>query len=238
MDVFSSFNFVNDQTKYSPMANDELDFTIEKEDEENNYFEIPKSIKHTVTLIATIITLCILGDFTYIILWHPDNDLNLGLSPIFIFCVSIILIFQFPYKKMGIRPTKIGLIELETKIEGQSTDKSEEIAELQVKINELESRLDALSKLVPNGITSADNQTPPVRKNITPLVKDFLNTYSNYAFSPLRIKTLAIATNGFEDLAHANLLDIKSAIRELLATGIVKTKISKKGNTLYKIMEQ
>jgi len=199
--------------------------------EDQGTFEIPKGIKIGITVIGVSILVSILALYLYVIICNPKNIglENLEFSALLIFFFTLILIVQLPYKKMGVRITKIGILELTGIVQEQNQDKSEDIADLQTKINELELRLNTIDT------TNIDRDAleGKQQRNLEELLIKFLSEYSSWAFSPLRIQAWGSKQKGFEELANCTIIQIKRKLRELLAKEIVSTRLSKKGSTLY-----
>lgn len=67
------------------------------------------------------------------------------------------------------------------------------------------------------------------------LLISFLNKHRKWAFSPSRIEHWGTAQAGFAALRMYSSAEIRNALQALVRDGVVKTSVSKKGNTLYKI---
>ncbi|MDO5970238.1 hypothetical protein Q4Q35_10505 [Flavivirga aquimarina] len=63
----------------------------------------------------------------------------------------------------------------------------------------------------------------------------FLETYSKWYFSPLRIQKWGSKQSGFESLSQYDTYSIKTELQSLLNQGKLKTAKSQKGNTIYKL---
>jgi hypothetical protein len=189
----------------------------------NSNFNIPSTIKLIITIASSVTILFIIGVYIYLIFRNPKylDPQKFGLPTLLIFAFSVLLVVNLPWEKLGLRIKKIGMIELEEKIEVQAKDVSQEIAELQIKIDELE------EKVLP-----IDNS---VKTKLSEIICKFLSKYDAWAFSASRIKTWGAQQKGFESLHNYTLSEIKTELRRLLAKGIVATRTSAKGNTLYKL---
>ncbi|WP_428242745.1 toll/interleukin-1 receptor domain-containing protein [Gynuella sp.] len=77
--------------------------------------------------------------------------------------------------------------------------------------------------------------TPGKTINLCDLVADFLKEFDTWYFSPLRIQKWGSRQHGFEELARHSTKDIKACLEEYKKQGRVKTTISRKGNTIYKV---
>lgn len=184
-------------------------------------FELPESIRWTISIPAIIITLCILGIYTYLIFFDPNyiDPEKFGLPAIFISLISTIIIVNLPWNKLGFRIKKIGMIELENVVKGQAQNNSKELADLQKQIDELKSE-------------KSENELSN-DKDSDELIIKFLEKYSQWAFSAFRIKKWGGKQNGFENLSKYETEEIRESLRRLHSQNKVETRISKKGNTIY-----
>jgi hypothetical protein len=67
------------------------------------------------------------------------------------------------------------------------------------------------------------------------LVKKFLGQYNQWAFSSSRIKNWGAMQNGFKEFENYEIEDIQRSFRRLISKKDVVTRMSRKGNTIYKI---
>lgn len=74
-------------------------------------------------------------------------------------------------------------------------------------------------------------------RNIRSDIKRFLCTFSSYYFSPLRISKWGRKQNSFEILSKYSTNEIKNTLLALTDENILVTKISQKGNLIYKIQK-
>ncbi len=208
---------------------EDLDKPEEELDSDKNYFTIPTSVK-------LLITLPILGFWAWSFtiyrkhIFDPVNYVSpssLGLPAILLFTASILFLLHLPWKKMGLRIKKIGAIEFEEIIKTQASEHTEEIAYLQSKITQIELKF---SKQV----NSAAEQLPP-EDDIKNLILSFLTEYSQWSFSPLRIQNWGVKQPNFQRIGQHSLPTIKRKLRELVAENKLATRLSKKGNTLYRV---
>ncbi|MEH0157317.1 hypothetical protein V6R21_24600 [Limibacter armeniacum] len=151
---------------------------------------------------------------------HIDPE-KFGLPTTLIALIVILIVINLPWDKMGFRVKKIGMIELENVVKTQARGNSKELADLQRQIDELKAKLPEKTE---------DNDS-----SLDDLVTKFLNQYSQWAFSALRIKKWGALQSGFEGLKNYETQEIRESLRRLLSKNIVVTRISKKGNTIYKI---
>ena len=71
--------------------------------------------------------------------------------------------------------------------------------------------------------------------NISNLIYEFLEEYSQWYFSPLRINKWGGRQIGYERLSKSNSVEIRKELEKMKAKGLVKTTKSTKGNTIYKL---
>jgi hypothetical protein len=187
-------------------------------------FEVPKRYRIWITVLASIFTMLIISIYSYLICVNPKylDPEKYGLSTLLIFMISLLLLVNLPWKKLGLRPkgAYFEFIELDEKVQGQAKNVSKEIADLQTKIDEVEKR---------TGVSKATNDV-----ELQQLLIRFLERYKIWAFSPLRIKNWGADQPGYDSFNKYDLDDIKSELRRLLSKNMVVTSISKKGNTLYR----
>lgn len=112
----------------------------------------------------------------------------------------------------------------------QATAFAEEFAELRVRIDELEGKLRGVDEISP---ISESLATPTLR----PLVTEFLEKFQPTPYSPLRIQEWGGRQQGFERLKDYDLAMIRHVLQSLVAEGAVATRVSRLGNTLYKVAD-
>ena len=85
----------------------------------------------------------------------------------------------------------------------------------------------------------------PIRKgepgkeepNDSDLIFDFLQEYSTWYFSPLRIQRWGSRQHGFSDLRELSTTKIRAILEQAEKEDKVATKLSRKGNPIYRITE-
>ncbi len=196
----------------------------EEEYDKDLNFELPKSIRLLISVPTVLLILLILGVYFYLIFCNPcyiDPE-KFGFSLILTTLIAILIVINIPWGKLGFRIKKIGMIELENIVKVQAKDNSKELADLQKQIDDLKIKInDPVEKI---GDTDIDE-----------LVIKFLKQYSEWAFSGLRIKKWGAKQTGFEEFGKYEPHEIRESLRRLLSKNKVLTRISKKGNTIYKI---
>lgn len=207
------------------MSDQNTNDTPEEELDKDLSFELPEAIRWMISIPAALLILFILGVYGYLIFCNPkyiDPD-KFGLPSTLLILIIILIAINLPWSKMGFRIKKIGMIELENVVKTQARGNSKELADLQQQIDELKSKL------------PKEDKELDTDKNLDTLVTKFLRQYSQWAFSALRIRDWGSRQNGFEELKKYKTKEIRESLRRLLSKNIVVTKISKKGNTIYKI---
>ncbi|MGM0582242.1 MAG: hypothetical protein ACQETL_16305 [Bacteroidota bacterium] len=199
----------------------------EEEFDKDLSFELPEAIRWVISIPTILLILFILGVYAYLIFCNPKyiDPNKFGLPSTLIVLIIILIAINIPWDKMGFRIKKIGMIELENVVKTQARGNSKELADLQQQIDELKSKLPQEG----NELDTSRNN------NLDTLVTKFLKQYSQWAFSALRIRKWGSQQTGFQDLKSYETQEIRESLRRLLSKNIVVTRISKKGNTIYKI---
>jgi len=184
-------------------------------------------------ILSAIFSLLIL--FCSFIVWSfivspstAASPAEIGITPIFIFSITILVALWVPWQQLGVRITKIGGIEFEKIVAEQASEHAEEVTYLQDRIETLEKhvhRLDETSELI--GYFAE----PELRE----LLLKFLTQHSKWAFSPTRIRAWGSKQQGFSALETYDYHFIRTTLQKMVSNNILETRISKKGNTLYRI---
>lgn len=195
-------------------------------------FEVPTWYRW----ISSLIGLVLLG-FPIVFLlrysMHPGlfvSPADLGLVPMILAGTMILLVSLAPWKGLGIWPRKVGVIEFDRIVSTQAREHAEELAEIRVRIDEIESKVRGLDEI--SSITENFEDL-----EIRPLVSKFLEQNRPTAFSPLRIREWGSRQAGFEKLSSVRVSSIRRILQSMVATGNVATRVSRLGNTLYKVAD-
>ena len=138
------------------------------------------------------------------------------------------IIVWVPWANLGVKITKIGGIEFKDIVEEQASEHAEEISDLIDRIELLESQIRQSDSLI-SFVEQADE--PELRKELL----RFLQAYSQWSFSPSRIKAWGSKQAGFTSLGKYETSFIRLTLQKMVAEDILVTRISKKGNTLYRV---
>lgn len=214
------------------MSHQESNFDIPEQElgESTTPFEIPPTFKWGVAIVSFIL-IAFSAYYFYSYLAFPTEFVppkDLGLIPLVVFSVTAIFLVFAPWRKLGVRITKIGGIEFEQIVAVQASEHAEEIAYLQDRIEALETKI---RKLDESTELSENFEEPKLREEL----EHFLTKYQKWAFSPSRIRAWGSKQQGFSSLASYEHPFIRSTLQKMVSDGTLETRISRKGNTLYRI---
>jgi len=191
---------------------------------------VPCWLSWLVSIVgAALIIFCVIYTSKY--LSAPKDYASpkeLGLSGIFLFSVSAIFLVWIPWSKLGVRISKIGGIEFKEIVQEQASEHAEELSFLEDRIEFLEARI---RKLDETAEITESFQEPELRK----ILIEFLTKYKEWAFSPSRIRAWGSQQQGFSSLSNYGHPLIRSTLQKMVSENILETRISKKGNTLYRV---
>ncbi len=214
------------------MSHQETNFDKPEEELESatGSFDIPCWLIWTVSLVCVALII-----FSAIYTWkyvgapkELASPKELGLSGIFLFSVSALFLVWVPWAKLGIRISKIGGIEFKEIVQEQASEHAEELSYLEDRIESLEALIRRTDEMVE---FSESFQEPDLRK----LLLEFLTKYKEWAFSPSRIRAWGSKQQGFSALSNYEHPFIRSTLQKMVSENILETRISKKGNTLYRV---
>lgn len=192
--------------------------------------KIPTLVKVLVGLISFILIVICLWLFAEYIA-NPTGSASpkeLELTTILLFSIMALIVVLVPWEKLGIRITKIGGIEFKDIVREQATEHAEEISYLEDRIEALEAKVRSTDELAE---FSEGFKEPELRKQLIA----FLTKYREWAFSPSRIRVWGSKQQGFSALSNFDHIFIRRTLQKLVSEGLLETRISKKGNTLYRI---
>ncbi len=193
-------------------------------------FEVPPAIRFGVSIACLVlIVFCVYCTWKYIELPKEfASPKELGISGIFIFSATALFVVWVPWEKLGIRITKIGGVEFKDIVEGQASEHAEELSYLEERIEFLEQKIKENDELAP---LIDPMREPELRK----VLLEFLTHYKKWAFSPSRIRVWGAKQQGFSSLSNYEHSFIRSTLQKLVSEGQLETRVSKKGNTLYRV---
>ena len=176
--------------------------------------------------------------FSLSIYWNyiqePKNSASpneLGLSAVLIFSLSATVILLLPWNKFGLKIKKIGIFEFEQVVAAQAAENAEDMRFLEERIESLEDTMRQTEGM--HSLMEVFNE-PEIKS----LLNSFFASYPNTPISALRIRTWGATQPGFEKLSEYDHGYVRHILRKLVNEGVLVTKISKKGNTLYQLAEK
>jgi len=193
-------------------------------------FEIPfwlKIVVSIITLISIVLCICLITQYVY----DPKKAASpndLGLNSIFLFSITSVILVWIPWQRLGIKITKIGGIEFGEIAAKQASEHAEELTYLQGRIESLEEN----ARESDSTLFITEHFKEPELKNL--LIR-FLTTYSKWAFSPSRIKAWGVQQQGFSELSEYDHPFIRTTLQKMVTENILETRVSKKGNTLFRV---
>ncbi len=164
----------------------------------------------------------------------PENSASpqaLQLGNLVLAAFAVLILALVPWHKLGLRIRKIGAIEFDRVVSTQAKEYAEEFSEQRARIVELERLVHGMDEI--SGLSKHF-----ASQTLRPLVLDFLNRFQPTAFSPLRIRQWGSRQSGFESLGDYEQGMIRRVLQDLVAEGLVATRVSRLGNTLFKVADE
>ena len=143
------------------------------------------------------------------------------------FFVTSLTLIWIPWDKLGFRITKIGGIEFKEIVSEQASENAEEFSYLEDRIEYLEVKLHSMDEM-------AQFHESFERPELRDLLLEFLTKYKKWSFSPSRIKSWGTQQQGFSKLSSFEHRAIRSTLQSMVAENLLETRLSKKGNTLFR----
>src|SRR6266566_2422746 len=193
-------------------------------------FELSGGLKIALAFVFGIPAIVILGLLIHYGLRDDVKPSELGLGAALIFCLASLAIVLVPWGMFGLHLKKIGPLEFREVISTQKKEQSESVTFLQ---NQIEQLKGALEKKVGSAVDAESSFRPTPSIALSVLVEKFLRNYPGRFFSPFKVKSWGSEQAGFEQLGSFSIAEITQALLTMLAANRVRTKLSKKGNTLY-----
>jgi hypothetical protein len=193
-------------------------------------FELSGGLKTAFAFVFGIPAIVILGLLIHYGLRDDVKPSELGLGAALIFCLACLAIILIPWRMFGLGLKKVGPLEFREVISTQKQEQSESVTFLQNQIDQLKA---ALEKKVGSPVDAESSFRPTPSIALSFLVEKFLRNHSGRFFSPFKVKSWGSEQAGFEQLGSFSSAEITQALLTMLAANRVRTKLSKKGNTLY-----
>lgn len=176
-----------------------------------------------VSTILSVFSLAYIVGFTFRYFTVPPNDI--GLDNLLLFTLASLIFFGVPWGQLGFSIKKLGPIEIERKLKGQSQEHLTNISLIEDRLQVLEDNLDSSTINDNSALYETD-------LSMSDEVLKFLKQYNRWSFSPLKMEKWWDERKEykiFKDKPDA----LRRTLRKLVANNQVDTKISKRGNTLY-----
>lgn len=203
--------------------------TDDHDDQEEELF--PENIRKTGFWVSLVISLAIIIYYVAFIFQRVSpTPKDLGLSNLLLFSAGCFLFFAIPWHNLGLSLKKFGPLEFERKLEGQSEEHIKDISEIENKLAQLEAAMKASGGIE----TTAERQPTQDEKEMRDLIIKFLTEYERWTFSPRRMETWGAQIPGYSKLANNSSM-LRRLLRSLVSEGVLETRVSKKGNTVYRI---
>ena len=215
--------------------------------ESSNVFYIPIWVRAPLTiLLVSMIVSCIIIFVSTVLKGGVASPSDLELSNLLIYLCTLLILIVMPWKKFGLQIKKIGLIEFENVISVQKEEQADIDSEILKRIERLENeylyrKLSFESKENPDTIGSHVNEKnvellyTNQNHQLSELLLLFFNKFNHTWFSSTRIKNWGSKQDGIEKLANYQITQIRVELQKMVSKDQLKTKVSDKGNTLYKI---
>lgn len=196
------------------------------------------------TAVVTLVLLFTLSVVFFVVyLFWPQKAFEpskIGVGNLTIFSFLGIIVFLIPWEDYGLRIRKFGPFEFEQILRTQAQEHIEELNDLRIRISQLEesgqpaeSRIEETqaSTEFSNAKLVAVERSRRLRKRLL----EFLTSHDRWAFSPARIAVWGSRQREFKDLKEYNTVEIRRMLQAMVADGELETRISKRGNTLYRV---
>lgn len=200
-------------------------------------FTIPRSFRLTAFWVIVAIFLgCLLllaWDF-----WDNEPDADPTKTDLIGFLFILLIagaICALEWEKLPFRISKIGPIELSEVVSGQAHEHAIAFDELRKRIEKLEEVQRKLAAQNHPSIVAPPASPDP--QELEGLLERFFARYDSWSFSPLRIAKWGSLQPGFEELGDYQLEQIRRVLQAMVAEGKLETRVSQKGNTLYRILK-
>jgi len=199
-----------------------------KKTEADNALGLESILSHRIRILVSVFLIAIILSCGLVIGLHiadpqSASPKELGIPTFLLFSIGALLFISIPWSRLGIRIRKIGSLEFEEVVLSQKKEQAELLDSLSQRVEELEAR-------------SQPTLSPPAtrkQKELDDLLLNFFTKYPKTAFSPWRIQTWGGERDEFKRLRQYSRVTIRHHLDRLLVEGLLRTTLSKKGNTLY-----
>jgi hypothetical protein len=150
--------------------------------------------------------------------WEPAK---FDLISLIIFCFLGLAVCLLPWENYQVKIAKIGPFELREALSAQAQER-------ELDIHELSKHIEKLEGAAPGG----DDEAPAAAaesNTLLGLLKNFFKDNERYSFNASRIWSRD--PNNFGSFETS---EIRRALRETVSEGAAETRVSQKGNTLYR----
>ncbi len=211
------------------MSEEETDNLNPKEDATpSEEATLPLRLKVTLVLVFGVPASIALVLLVVYALRKDAKPSELGLGTVLIFCLAALAVLLIPWDTLGLRLTKIGFLEFSEVIRTQKKEQSESITFLQGQIDALKQ-----AAATSRGASDVEHWAPHPSYALPIVLGRFLKNYPGRFFSPLLINKWGAKQPGFEELGSFSKEEISQALMKMISENHVRTKLSKRGNTLY-----
>lgn len=179
-----------------------------------------------------------------------------GVGNLIVFCIGGLLFLNLRIDWR--RVSKLGPIELEKALSRQASERDQDIARLEDRIDRIVRHSSAMApdidltheparRPTPEGSgaqlhvealeglsVKPAEEAPPARRELEDELSAFLSKYDRWAFSPSRIIAWGAQQPSFGNLANYDSGKVRRALQAMVASGKAETRVSPVGKTLYR----
>jgi hypothetical protein len=197
----------------------------------DNAFTVPASLrKAALWVIGTIfVLLSVLLVLNFVDTGEDKDPSKMEIVYLLVGFGIAFGICNLEWEKFQFRITKIGPVEFHNIVSAQAEERD-------AALNEVGQHIKKLEKQIRESALKANIPAPEMKSSSEDLKKElaeFLMANSHAAYSPLRIRNMQ-----HDKFAEYEVADIHRALREMVAEGTVTTRVSQKGNTLYRMARE
>lgn len=231
--MVSAMNNLNDEY-------DDVEQTLSEEPIGEANFQIPIWLRLAAVIVLSLLLAFSIALFVRYLI-SPTNGLEpskVGLGNLIIFCLLGILFFLVPWEDFGLRIRKFGPFEFEQILNGQAEEHIDEVNDLRVRISRLEAKLNVkrtADESVEDSVDDSQDASQQRSEELQDRLLKFLRDHEKYAFSPARISIWGQKQKGFTELKDCTIDEIRRLLQSMVAREKLVTRISKNGNTLYRV---